>query len=178
MKRFLQHPNRIFALLLALSLGIGTAYAYNFSATYSGKTFYFNIINSTNHWVEVTYPGPNSACTWCNYPEPTGNLTLPSTIAHNGVTYTVKAIGNYVYAGCSGLTGSLTIPSTVTTIGYAAFQGCDGFTGSLTIGNSVTSIGLYAFEDCTGFTGSLTIPNSVTTIGDEAFWVALASRAR
>ena len=144
MKKFLHMKKGFFALLLALGLGMGTAQAYNFSATYSGRTFFFNIIDATNHWVEITYPGPNSACPWCNYSEPTGNLTLPSTITYNGVTYTVKAIGNNVYGGCTGLTGSLTIPSTVTIIGYGAFQGCDGFTGSLTIGNSVTSIGLYA----------------------------------
>ena len=77
-------------------------------------------------------------------------------------------IGGSAFAGCSGFTGSLTIPNSVTEIENYAFYYCYGFTGSLTIPNSVTYIGEGAFEDC-GFTGSLTIPNSVTEIGDSAF---------
>ena len=73
------------------------------------------------------------------------------------------------FSGCSGFTGSLTLPSSVTTIGPSAFRGCSGFTGSLTIPNSVTTIGSYAFDGCSGFTGSLTLPSSVTTIGNDAF---------
>jgi hypothetical protein len=57
----------------------------------------------------------------------------------------------------------------LTSIGNVAFLGCSGFTGSLTIPNSVTSIGNYAFYGCSGFTGSLTIPNSVSSIGGRAF---------
>jgi hypothetical protein len=36
----------------------------------------------------------------------------------------------------------------ISIIGYA-FQGCSGFTGSLTIPNSVTDIGSGTFESCT-----------------------------
>ena len=79
------------------------------------------------------------------------------------------SIGNYAFATCSNLTGSLTIPDSVTSIGSQAFFYCTSFNGSLTIGNSVTSIGNYAFRNCTGFNGSLTIPDSVTSIGSVAF---------
>ena len=82
----------------------------------------------------------------------------------------VTAIGNWAFAVCSGFTGSLTIPSTVTSIGYMAFYLCSGFTGNLTIPSSVTSIGDYAFSECSGLTGTLTILNSITSIGDYAFW--------
>ena len=77
----------------------------------------------------------------------------------------VKAIMHSAFRGCSGLTGSLTIPDSVTTIEGGAFSKCSGFTGSLTIPDSVTTIGENAFDGCSGFTGSLTIPDSVTTIG-------------
>ena len=160
---------RFFALLLALCMGSGTAYAYSFSETISGKTFYFNITNSTQHYVEITYPGTSIYGPWDGYTKPTGSITLPSTVTNNNVTYTVKAIGDYAFYECSGLTGTLTIPNTVTTIGDDAFNGCSGFTGSLTIPNSVTSIGQYAFYHCTGFNGSLLIGNYVTTIGSGAF---------
>lgn len=82
----------------------------------------------------------------------------------------VTAIGDYAFYNCDGLTGSLTIPNSVTAIGYSAFAFCSGLTGSLTIPNSVTSISSSTFENCSGFTGSLTIPNSVTSIGNYAFY--------
>ena len=169
MKRTLQHRKGVFALLLALSLGMGTAYAsYDFSAVCStGQTLYYNIIDATNHYVEITLPNDDGS-PWHGYDKPSGNITLPSTVTYGDVTYTVKRIGNQAFHGCNGLTGSLTIPNSVTTIGYYAFWHCSNLTGSLTLSSSLTSIGECAFELCS-FTGSLTIPNSVTTIGDYAF---------
>ena len=98
-----------------------------------------------------------------------GPLVIPESVTYNGTAYTVTTIGWSAFYGCSGFTGSLTIPNSVTTIGSYAFWFCSGFTGSLTIPNSVTTIGNRAFSGCSGFTGSLTIGNSVTTIGDMAF---------
>src|SRR5208283_659666 len=63
---------------------------------------------------------------------------------------------------------SVTIPSSVTSIGDYTFAGCSGLT-SVTIPNSATSIGLEAFRACSGLT-SVTIPNSVTSIGEDAFY--------
>ena len=171
MKRVLSIQKGVFVLLLALSLGMGTAYAYSFSATCStGQTLYYNITDATNHYVEITFPGnANTNDWWTGYTKPTGNITLPSTVTYNSVTYTVKAIGHRAFIGCNGLTGSLTIPSTVTSIGFSAFSSCSGFTGTLTIPSSVTMIDGSAFYGCGGFTGTLTIPNSVTSIGSHAF---------
>ena len=168
MKRILQHQKAIFALLLAFCLGLGTAYASDFSAVSpSGHTLYYRITDATNHYVELTYPGTLSE-PWGGFVQPTGNVTLPSTVTNNGTPYTVKAIGIYAFFRCSGMTGSLTIPNTVTSIGEFAFQVCSGLNGSLNLGNSVTEIGPYAFMDC-GFTGSLTLPNTLTSIGEIAF---------
>lgn len=79
-------------------------------------------------------------------------------------------IPEYAFDGCSGLTGTLTIPESVTEIGYYAFQGCKNLTGPLTIPNQVKKIGKGAFEECTGLTGNLTIPENVTTIDQNAFY--------
>ena len=68
-------------------------------------------------------------------PDPTGNLTIPSTLGGKPVT----SIGSDAFFWCSGLT-SVTIPNSVTNIGDYAFSGCSGLT-SVTIGNGVTSIG-------------------------------------
>ena len=63
-------------------------------------------------------------------------------------------IGNYVFYGCSKITG-ITIPDSVTSIGYCAFYSCRSLT-SIAIPDSVTSIGSSAFYDCSGLT-SITI---------------------
>ena len=161
------NPQRLLALLAALLLSAGTAYAADFSAMCStGQTLYYIIIDATNHEVELTYPAISN---WDGFEKPTGNITLPSQVSYNGIVYTVTKIGNSAFIDCTGLTGSLTIPNSVTEIGNYAFYNCSGFTGSLTIPNSVTEIGNYAFYNCSGFTGSLTIPNSVTTIGQYVF---------
>ena len=143
---------------------------YDFSAVCStGQTLYYTITDVANHYVMITYPGISTSGPWVGYTQPTGNITLPSNVTYNGVTYTVTAIDDFTFAYCTGLTGSLIIPNTVTTIGDYAFWFCTGFTGSLVLPNSLTTIGQYAFDYCPNFTGDLTIPNSVTTIGDGAF---------
>jgi hypothetical protein len=95
-----------------------------------------------------------------------GSLIIP-TMAFAGETeFTITAIGNNAFQGCTRLT-SVTIPTSVTSIGNSAFQGCTGLT-SVTIPTSVTSIGNNAFQGCTGLT-SVTIPTSVISIGNNAF---------
>ena len=165
--------------------------------------------NSSNT-VEVTDDGQQNR----SY---AGALTIPATVTYNSVTYAVVSIAGYafyggtgitaldlsgainltsigqsVFARCTGITGTLTIPPSVTTIrdgafygcanigsvvltdglktiGSNMFYGCTGITGTLTIPSSVTTIGYGAFSRCTGITGTLTIPSSVTTIGGSAF---------
>ena len=128
-----------------------------------------------------------------------GHVTIPETVAYNGITHSVTSIGIYAFAYCSGLT-SIEIPNSVTSISVYAFKDCSGLT-SVSIGNSVTEIDEFAFQGCSGLTGivvasgnptydsrnncnaiiettdnklilgcmNTTIPNSVTTIGSFAF---------
>ena len=173
MKRLLPTSKKIIAILVALFLGLGTAFAYDFASKCStGQWLYYNITDATNHYVELTYPSPDSAFPYAGNPYilPSGDITIPESVTYNGVNYTVTAIGARALYGCDGLIGSLIIPNSVTSIGERAFYDCDGFTGQLTIPNSVTSIGEAAFYNCFGFTGQLTIPNSVTSIGEGAFY--------
>ena len=117
-------------------------------------------------------------------PEPTGTVTIPSTLGGKPVTSigssalccsgltsvtipdSVTSIGDFAFYGCGGLT-SVTIPSGVTTIGHSAFSECNALT-SIEILSGVTSIGPYAFNGCDGLT-SVTVPDSVKTIGYNAF---------
>ena len=174
-------------LLLLLSVaGIGKMYAYDFSATVDGSTWYFNIIDTENHYVEVTYLFYAANYNYLAY---SGAKEIPSTVDYQGDTYTVIAIGEYAFYRCNNLT-SVIIPNSVTTIGDYAFYYCYSLTSiiipdlvtsivdyafyvcgltSITIGDSVETIGAGAFSDCTGLT-SIDITNSVTSIGNKAFY--------
>jgi hypothetical protein len=73
------------------------------------------------------------------------DLVIPEYVIKNDEFYEVVSIGEGAFRGCSGLTGSLTIPNSVKSIGGGAFENCSGLTGSLTIGSGVESIGGDAF---------------------------------
>ena len=114
------------------------------------------IIKSTNEvWVHNRVDNDLSA-----------NLTIPSSVTHNGTTYNVTSIEYIAFEDCNVLT-SVVIPNSVTSIGDNAFISCDNLS-SVTIGEYVTSIGSSAFKACLALT-SISIPNSVTTIGNNIF---------
>ena len=79
----------------------------------------------------------------------------------------VKAIGEYAFSGCSGLT-SLIIPESVTEIGDMAFSGCSGLT-SLTIPDGVTTIGISSFSGCSGLKSLTVLPEDPPALAEFAF---------
>jgi hypothetical protein len=149
----------------------GKAGAQDFSELYGGVRFYYNIIDATNNYVEVTNANgggeiSTGSYTWSSY---TYNpFTIPSSVTHNGTTYTVKKIGDYAFYYCTGGNGPITLPSTLTEIGNYAFSYCQSMTGTLTIPNNVTSIGDYAFDQCK-ISGTLYLPSGIITLGKAPF---------
>ena len=151
---------KIFTLLLAVTAGIGTMFAWDYERVHIGDLYYN--LDATTKTAEVTYQFQWDTN---NYSGLTTAI-IPASVTYNSVKYSVTSIGERAFDDCSSLT-SVTIPNSVTSIGESAFSDCTGLT-SVTIPNSVTSIGTKAFSWCTGLT-SVTIPNSVTSIGDYAF---------
>ncbi len=165
-------------LLFALLLGMGTAWAYSFSAVSStGQTLYYTITDSNNHYVSVVAPGGNTSSGWNNYTKPTGVVDIPTTVVSGSVTYTVTSIGNYAFYGCSELT-EVTIPEGITTIGGNAFWNCPGIEtvhfNATNCTSMVTSNVYSVFNSSTSSSSksnikTITIGDNVTRIPDYAF---------
>ena len=146
-----------FAVLVAAMMCALGASAYSFVY----NNFYYNITGTNPATVEVTYKDTN-------YNSYSGNVTIPSSVTYNGVTYTVTAIGAGAFQNCENLTG-VAIPNTVKTIGVAAFNNCYHYDfTTLVLPPSVITIESSAFDNCTGLT-QLTLPASLKSIGSEAF---------
>ena len=96
-------------------------------------------------------------------PFPAGTATI------DGINLSFDGLGNTTVTGgpTSGTLNLGGIPAT--SIGPSAFYGCSGLTGSLTLPNSLTTIGSNAFYQCSGFTGSLVLGNSLVSCGTQAF---------
>lgn len=176
---------KLFAILFATMLA-SQAWAQNF--TVDNLSYY--ITDANNHYVSVAKGST----------EPTGALTIPSTVTNGSTTYSVTSIARDAFSNCSGLT-SITIPNTVTSIGGCAFQNCG--LATITIPSSVISVDGWVFNGCTAMTEinvdsdnpafssdngimydknkttllycpggktQIEIPSTVTIIGSAAFW--------
>ena len=62
---------------------------------------YYYITSSTNLTVAVINKGSS-------YYEYSGSITIPTTVAHEGVNYSVTSIGERAFLDCSSLTFSFT----------------------------------------------------------------------
>ena len=89
-----------------------------------------------------------------------GKVIIPSTVTHDGKTYTVTSIGADAFRNSSELT-EVVLPSTIKRIERFAFSYCSNLR-SINIGRAVTFIGTAAFNECTAL--------DVVNIEDLAAW--------
>lgn len=142
---------RFVAILLFSVLAL-QADAFDFEVHQSaGYSLYFNIIDAEESAVEVTCPVSVGNYMWQGYRAPFGIVDIPAQVEHEGIVYTVVAIGERAFSGCAEITG-VNMPPSLTDIGAYAFYQCSGIRGILTIGESIVRIGRSAFYGCAGIT--------------------------
>ena len=159
MKTIIHSLRRTALFLLAMLATASTALAISFE---EGGIYY------STSGTTATVTGATT-----EYLSYSGEVVIPETVTHDGVAFTVTAIGDYAFIDCSDLT-SVIIPSTVTKIGTEprnfsdplmsghCFKNCTNLT-SIVIPDNVQFIGINAFSGCTGLT-DVTIGKSVTSL--------------
>ena len=95
-----------------------------------------------------------------------GEVTIPETIRHNGISYKVVGIGENAFYNCPDLK-SISLPNNITFISKQAFRLCKGLS-SISLPDNITVIGERAFLDCANIR-FLKLPNKLKIIRDEAF---------
>ena len=138
----------LFALVATTAFGAPTGFK-------SGYLCYHITSKVKPYTVEVTWQELNS---YNNYSGLT-SVTIPETVTHEGITYSVTGIDEYAFYRCTSLT-SVTIPNSVTTIEADAFKDCFSLT-SITIPNSRMSINSYAFLNVSSITSVILTGTSV-----------------
>lgn len=152
-------------ILVVISLLTTTyTWAYDFSVTTNSTTLFYSITSNTDPYtVKVTseLDIPYSYTVF-----PAGDITIPSTVTHDGITYSVTQIDEGAFCDCPNIT-SISIPNTVTQIENQTFSNCTGLT-SISLPNTLKEIGEYAFYGCASLK-SFIVPDSVTIIKSFAF---------
>ncbi len=137
-----------FKHLIVLTLFMGcsfTALAYDFMV----DSISYNVIGDGE--VEVTYNDSVKL---------RGEVVLPATIVHEGITYHVTRIGDDAFRGCP--ITSIDIPEGVTAINFFAFNGCSRLE-YIEFPNSLVSLGRWVFYNCRSIK-NLNIPRNLTDI--------------
>ena len=163
-------PSETAELWFEIGYHSGTQRDYDFMA---GNIYYSILSDSTvavskklhNTNRLIFFSGENLYLSGDFYPSYSGDLTIPSTVEHNGRTYTVTAIKREAFLLCDGL-DYVTLPSTITDIGDYAFS--DLIRPVIYVNSSLKTIGVGAFYNCELRCNSSTF-SSVTSIGDFAF---------
>ena len=138
-------------LVLMLAGCAFTASAYDFMV----DSICYNIIGDNE--VEVTQNVDYKV---------SGEVILPGSVVHDGITYQVTSIGRYAFGNCTEMT-FIQIPEGVTVIRSFAFERCKGLE-YVELPNSLTTIEEHGFFSCTSMK-EFHIPRNLVNIAYNVF---------
>ena len=160
------HDNTFDGVTKSIPVNIPNGATANYN-TAAGWSDFTNFVELPANTLLYSYDDVNHTATITGYiGEVSGVLDIPSVVTKNSVDYTVTAIGDNAFMGCSGLT-RVTFPATLTSLGQYAFRECTGIT-SVVIPSTLTTIGDGAFLWCTSL-AEVSLPDNMTRIGKGMF---------
>ena len=148
------------ALLTAFTALSASAYFFEVDG------MYYSIASYTAKTVAVTYKNNGNAGNYNDADTYSGTVTIPSTVAYNGTSYSVTGIGSNAFNGCTALI-EVILPSTITSIGSSAFYECKNLK-AVNIPEGIQSIEYYTFRGCSSLE-QIILPETVKSIGYYAF---------
>lgn len=155
MKQFRLRNWQLTAVLLLLAVWLLPLGAWAADPAVEIDGIYYKL-DATNQTAEVTkHPSKYS-----------GEITVPSTVTNEGITYTVTVIGYDAFYNCKDLT-KLTLPNTIVELAAWAVSSCQNLT-ELKIPESVTTMRRYSVYNVA--ITELTIPAKVSTIESQAIY--------
>ena len=93
-------------------------------------------------------------------------VEIPTSVSFCGVTFSVVAIGDAAFEGCSSLS-NITLPEGITRIGDKAFYACTSLS-SITFPSTLSSIGSEAFMECHTLSEATSMSTNIV-IGTDCF---------
>lgn len=155
-------------LITLLLIGANSlAWAYDFRVPMQGFSLYYDIVDSAGHKVAVTAPRTTGTYRWNGYRAPSGTLELPATVEYEGVTYTLTAVAERAFAGCSKVK-KVVLPESLVAIGDYAFSSCNALS-SVVIPSGTERIGNNAFYRCANLRLVTSEPLTPPVLGTDAF---------
>lgn len=127
------------------------------SLTPSGHLLFYSVVDDGQ--VNIVFHS--------EYPELLGgDIEVPRSVKHDGVSYIVTGIADGAFANCIRVQ-SFTLPTTLYSIGHRAFFRCTDLR-IIRLPKSLTAIGDHAFDGCTNLV-DVVLPNAVADLGAYAF---------
>lgn len=125
-------------------------------------------VMSNGNLINYKISSPNSVRVFLG--DYSGAITIPSSVPHNGIMYTVTAIDDTAFIHHSALTGitSISLPNTIDSIGLVSFGFCTNLS-TITLPSSVKLIKTRAFMGCTNLASITSHAVIPPTIIDSAF---------
>lgn len=114
---------------------------------------YYNILSEEELTVEVTNDGDEGTYR--------GDITIPSAVTHNDLTYTVVRVGDEAFNECDSLY-AVVLPQTIRSLGNSVFRDCDSL-ATMNLPDAIVEMGDSVFRSC-GYLRSVRLPLSMTEV--------------
>jgi|GEM_PF-906644 len=113
--------NKLNKIVLALFVGLfASVTAVAQVTTFQEGNLYYKITDTVNHKVSVV---PENATSPYYTTSPSGDIVIPTTVAHNSVNYTVESIADHAFDGCTGITSIKLSAATPYVVNANVFEG-------------------------------------------------------
>ena len=112
--------NKLNKIVLALFVGLLASVTAVAQSDFNAGGLFYKITDAVNHKVSVV---PENSTSPYYTTSPSGDIVIPTTVAHNSVNYTVESIADHAFDGCTGITSIKLSAATPYVVNANVFEG-------------------------------------------------------